>query len=120
MATRACFHLVASGFGIAFNGEKVRRVLDWDGIAGQEFQGDRFELDTGDSFVQLFDCDWRFVWGNCVVWRKEKDSAETPRTQRGCRGEERNRRESGNEEGIRLAAGRVSFDFSVFVLSDAR
>ena len=49
----------ASGIGVAFDGEEVCGLLDGDGSAGKEFPGDGFVVDTGNSLVQLFDCDWR-------------------------------------------------------------
>ena len=97
------------------------------GMSQMVFSGDGFVVDTGNSFVQLFDCHWRAAWRFGVVGRTEKDNAETPRPGRGRRrsqsqrrdGEERNRGESGNDREDRLATGCISRGFSVFVLCDS-
>src|ERR1700688_4827692 len=110
----------ASGTGAAFDGAKVCGLLGGDGIADQEFPGDGFLVDTGNSFVQLLDCDWRVSRRCGVVGRTEKDNAETQRAQNQRReGEERHRGKSGNEREDRLATGSVSRGFSVLVLCDS-
>src|SRR5580658_5624981 len=120
MAARGFLHSVASGVGLAADGEESFGVLDGDGSAGQEFSGDGFVANSRDSFVELFDGGRVFVRRCSAMGSTEKDNAETQSIQSRRRVGKERRRYGGNGGGAGLTAGCVSAYFSVSVLCDAR
>src|SRR5271167_1733675 len=110
------FHVGASRVGVAAGWAEVCGLLAGDGSSCEEFSGDGFFVDTGNSVVELFDCRGRVLRNPCFVDRTEKDNAETQRRRRD--GGER-RRSGGDGENSGLSASCVSSGFSVFVLFDA-
>ena len=71
----------ASGLGVAVGREEICGLLDGNGSAGEEFSGDEFVVNTRDFAFQFFDGGGGFVGRARVGDRKEKDDAETQRTQ---------------------------------------
>src|SRR5208337_4464000 len=108
-----------SEVGVAVGGQEICGLLDGDGIAGEEFSGGGFLVNTSDFVVELFDCRGRVAWSRSVVGKKEKDNAETQSGQSRRRDGAEPRRSGRDGESSCLSLCGVSRYFSLFILFNA-